>query len=589
MKKQFCTLAMCLGFISILGGNSVMASNMVKAQIKEDTTSILKNPAMGWALYIDTVGGRIDIGDYIPEAEFYWESVENAVPYVSHLYLRVAWAELEPQKGRYAWIYDSNFKKLIQGARDRGIKLCFSIYYLSKDAAVQATPDYVRQAGAEGHELYNLGGPGVKAWSPYEYDPVFQNAFSIFLTEFAKAFDNPDIVDYIDGVNLGWWGETHWMEKSGDKDTDSNALYTKAQKQQMYDWAVNLYSSKIKHVLLLDHASDFGFDFTYREKALAKNYQMRRCSVGSKWFWPQEKEFVRQNWPKYAFFAENAFHHFYEKWWNNTDAGINGYTIPEMMQAVYDDALASRANSLELRIPVDVDMWLSERPDLVQSFAIKCGYRLSPTDVSYPSSVKAGQSFSVTHSWKNEGVGKLPNNNSAWNGKYKIAFALLDKATGKPVSVGVQSGYELGTLIKENPAVGLSAGISAPSLPGSYYFAVGIVDTQKSNRPDIKLALKNENKNGWYVLGDIKVAGPAITTASSAASVSSGSETLSSKTQTQSAEDGSGSNSRIDSAQVEGGGTVWSAPLLIAGAGAVLISLEAVGIWYFKKRKKERN
>lgn len=117
-----------------------MASNMVKAQIKEDTMSILKNPAMGWALYIDTVGGRIDIGDYIPEAEFYWESVENAVPYVSHLYLRVAWAELEPQKGRYAWVYDSNFKKLIQGARDRGIKLCFSIYYLSKDAAVQATP-----------------------------------------------------------------------------------------------------------------------------------------------------------------------------------------------------------------------------------------------------------------------------------------------------------------------------------------------------------------------------------------------------------------------------------------------------------------
>ena len=28
---------------------------------------------------------------------------------------------MEPEEGKYAWIYDENYKKLIQGALDRGL------------------------------------------------------------------------------------------------------------------------------------------------------------------------------------------------------------------------------------------------------------------------------------------------------------------------------------------------------------------------------------------------------------------------------------------------------------------------------------
>ena len=40
---------------------------------------------------------------------------------------------MEPEEGKYAWLYDENYKKLIQGALDRGLKLCFRIYNNGQD------------------------------------------------------------------------------------------------------------------------------------------------------------------------------------------------------------------------------------------------------------------------------------------------------------------------------------------------------------------------------------------------------------------------------------------------------------------------
>lgn len=56
---------------------------------------------------------------------------------------------MEPEEGKYAWLYDENYKKLIQGALDRGLKLCFRIYNNGQDNLRTGTPDYVRRAGAK--------------------------------------------------------------------------------------------------------------------------------------------------------------------------------------------------------------------------------------------------------------------------------------------------------------------------------------------------------------------------------------------------------------------------------------------------------
>jgi ribosomal protein L27 len=79
----------------------------------------------------------------VANAEEYWAAQDEAARnYASFFYIRWRWSEMEPEEGKYAWIYDENYKKLIQGALDRGLKLCFRIYDNGQDNIRQGTPEY---------------------------------------------------------------------------------------------------------------------------------------------------------------------------------------------------------------------------------------------------------------------------------------------------------------------------------------------------------------------------------------------------------------------------------------------------------------
>ena len=102
-----------------------------------------------------------------------------------------------------------SIKALIQGALDRGLKLAFRVYIDGQDNIHNGTPDFVREAGAKGYAVHKLWDPANENnnWTPYADDPVFQEKFGNFIRAFAKEFDNPEQVDFIDAYNLGWWGE----------------------------------------------------------------------------------------------------------------------------------------------------------------------------------------------------------------------------------------------------------------------------------------------------------------------------------------------------------------------------------------------
>ena len=46
---------------------------------------------------------------------------------------------------------------------------------------------------------------------PYYDNPVFLEKLDKFIEAFAKEYDNPDEVDYIDAYGLGRWGEGHGL------------------------------------------------------------------------------------------------------------------------------------------------------------------------------------------------------------------------------------------------------------------------------------------------------------------------------------------------------------------------------------------
>jgi len=96
----------------------------------EDTSRPLRNPGMGWLIYIDQDGSTLTPGhpgNYL-DAATWWREMEAAAAQASILYIRLPWAEFEPVEGRYAWEHNANFQALVQGARERGLMLAFRVY-----------------------------------------------------------------------------------------------------------------------------------------------------------------------------------------------------------------------------------------------------------------------------------------------------------------------------------------------------------------------------------------------------------------------------------------------------------------------------
>lgn len=455
----------------------------------QDHTRVIRNPAMGWVLYIDAFS-MYEIQEF-PEAEAYWAMQDGNVDMASIFYLRVPWSIMEPEEGEYAWHENENYQRMIQMALDRGLKLAFRVYVDSRDAFVQATPDYVFEAGAKGYANNEHHDDFL---TPYLYDPVFQEKLANFVQAFAKEYDDPSIVDYIDAQGLGFWGEMH-----------SIGRMRGSQKKKVFEWITNLYSDHFKHVLLGQQYGQNSFKMAYQDWALReKGYVIRRDSFGSPiWLKRSQKKQILAHWPHVPVFAENCYHGF--KWREEWYKGDGFPTLYDMMQSVIQDAEELHANTLDLRYPQDATLWTETAPELVRYFALNCGYRFGLKEIEYPSTVKIDQLNTVKHIWQNHGFGMLPNNNPKWNWKYKPSFALLDLVTGKVVHqiidnaepsewVGTK-GYDYITEVSIKQVQ-----------PGQYNFAVAIINQENETKPEIELAIEGERtEEGWHVIGLITV------------------------------------------------------------------------------------
>lgn len=126
----------------------------------------------------------------------------KAADYSNILYIRMLWKDLEPEEGKYAWIYNERYKWYIQKAKDKGLKLAFRVFF----HGVDGVPSYVYEAGATESPIDDEG-----KTQPYYDNPVFLEKLDKFIEAFAKEYDNPDEVDYIDAYGLGRWGEGHGL------------------------------------------------------------------------------------------------------------------------------------------------------------------------------------------------------------------------------------------------------------------------------------------------------------------------------------------------------------------------------------------
>ena len=105
-----------------------------------DPGTALDNPGMGWVFHyydnsIQRYGSRLAASDTVDD-----------FPGLTVVYLRLAWAYLEPEEGHFNWsVVDTPAQRWI--AKGKKVALRFTT---SETGQMYATPEWVRKAGAQG-------------------------------------------------------------------------------------------------------------------------------------------------------------------------------------------------------------------------------------------------------------------------------------------------------------------------------------------------------------------------------------------------------------------------------------------------------
>jgi len=477
-----------------ISGNTIVT-------VEADSVKMLRNPLTGWALY-GSAGVTAD----------FWSVLENitvpgmanpikAADYASILYIRSGWADFEPTEGQYAWDNNATIKMLIDGAKARGLKLAFRIVVDSRDKPRDFTPSFVRDAGAQGY--YTQTGSKT-VWSPYPDDPIFQQKYANFIQAFAAKFNDPDVVDFVDGYGLGKWGEAHTV------------LYLDVNNRaSVFNWITDLYTQyftkvplAINYHRLIGTTQGWGGPDANSKPLLVsafnKGYMLRQDAFGMTTYYANwERNMASQNFPNRPIICEGGWLHN----GNGYLADPRGYqNWGDVWQGEYDDAMNARVNVMDLRDIKEARSWFGDAYSLVNKFIALGAYRLYPDQLSLPAAVDKTVPIKIAHRWKNLGVGFCPTNLPQWNQKYKVAFALLDKNTLDVKYTFVDTNTDLSKWLKEAPtSYEFSPNLQAVT-NGNYTWAVALVDVTKNNQKGLDISAKNNiTTTGWLKLMDVAV------------------------------------------------------------------------------------
>ena len=139
MKRLWILLSLAL----MLGTAAANAQPATETFAPTDNGKALVNPGMGWMLYyysniLDNYGSKL-----APE-----DTVED-FPGVGTVFLRLPWAFLEPEKGKFNWeIIDTPAQRWLQTGRQ--MAFCISA---TENWTRQGTPQWVFDEGAKCYEV----------------------------------------------------------------------------------------------------------------------------------------------------------------------------------------------------------------------------------------------------------------------------------------------------------------------------------------------------------------------------------------------------------------------------------------------------
>ena len=446
----------------------------------EDDGQALLNPGMGWTMHfysniVANYGSQLEPSDTL-----------DSFPGCSTVYLRLPWAFIEPEEGKFNWaVVDTPAQRWIADGKKVSFRFTCCESWLR-----WATPEWVHQAGAKGINFHFGKGPAEDGplWAPIYDDPVFLEKLDRFLAEAGKRYNgNPDI-EFIDVGTFGMWGEGH---------TGFDQQLSQEKTDQMSKIHLDLHKKHFPDTLLCISDDVSGPDnrqspWPGMDYALSQGVSLRDDSIlvqkyPNHWF---HAEMAQAFWPTLPVILEH------EHFGNSKERGA---WDRELLLKSVEEYHASF-----MSIHWWPDVLLKENKETIDIINRRMGYRLQLRELSYPKSVAIDTDFKVDWSWANAGVAPC------YAGGFP-ALTLKDEKNGI-VAVLVEDGFDVKNLSVAEPEKAEAKSVQsrfrvgqyAPvTKPGVYdvYVSVG----RRDGTPVFALPYKENDGQRRYRVGKIKL------------------------------------------------------------------------------------
>lgn len=449
----------------------------------QDNSAALVNPGMGWMAYFYS-NVPANYGSHLSPAD-----TADDFPGLSTVFLRIPWAYLEPQEGKYNWaLLDTPAQRWI--AKGKRIALCLTS---SENWMPFATPEWVKNAGAKG-TFYEFGKGRVEQghlWDPFFDDPVYLSKLDAFLAAAAKRYDGNPNVEFATIGTYGLWGEGHTHMSSQQDSFDIQKLHIDLHLKHFRKTRLCISDDYVGHNIP-------GRSFPITDYALSRGVTLRDDSIlvqapPNSWY---HAELAQAFWPKFPVILEHE-HYGGSKARGAWDGAL-------LLKAVED------YHASFLSIHWAPREFLLENRETIDRINQRMGYRLQPLEITWSKEVKIGATahFKVKWTWANKGVAPC----------YPGGFPCLTlkDAQGGIVSVLTDESLDMRDLKVGPPGEApvtarvsqFAIGQFAPATqPGNYdlFISVGTRD----GTPTIALPLANDDHQRRYRLGTVTLQNPA--------------------------------------------------------------------------------
>ncbi len=463
-------------------------------ELNDDGRALI-NPYMGWTMhYYSNIPYNYG-WDLEPSDSLEW--FEGC----SVIYLRLPWSYIEPEEGVFNWsIVDTPAQRWIE----KGKQVAFR-FTTSENWVEYATPKWVFDAGAKGVR-YDWGEPfkeDGKYVDPEFDDPIYLEKLENFLKAAGERYGNNPNVAFIDVGTYGMWGEGHstlgvWdgrLSELAGSQVAPGSRYTPERTFNIVKTHIALHKKYFPNVQLcvsddVAGPSKPGDSLPELDYALENGVSFRDDSIlVGQVSWYHEAA-AQKFWPTMPVILEHE------------------HMKPSIERGCWDNDKLLRSVEAHHASYMSIH-WTPEEEkeqlgDTLRQINMRIGYRLLPSRVEYPATVKIDEFFDVKWTLENRGVAPC------YHGGF-VALTLKDEKGGI-VSLLVDESFDVrdlpvgepGAAPKIERAAKFRVGHVAPSTkPGTYqvYVSIGTRD----GTPVYELPLGDSDGAKRYRIGEITI------------------------------------------------------------------------------------